>query len=95
MPTLGSVIVIVPALLRAYCGGVRDFTIDATSVRDALVQLERSHPGLYRIVCDETGVVRRHINVFVNTSHVRDLEGLDSPLVAGDVLTFLPAVSGG
>jgi molybdopterin converting factor small subunit len=46
-------------------------------------------------VCDETGAVRRHINLFVNSSHVRDRDGLDTPLAAGDVLTILPAVSGG
>jgi len=46
-------------------------------------------------ICDETGAVRRHINLFVNRSHVRDLQGLDTPLAAGDVLFVLPAVSGG
>ena len=38
---------------------------------------------------------RRHINLFVNDSHVRDREGLDTTLVPGDILTILPAVSGG
>jgi molybdopterin converting factor small subunit len=39
--------------------------------------------------------VRRHIGVFVNNAHIRDLSGLDTSLEAGDVLTILPAVSGG
>ena len=52
-------------------------------------------PSLYRSVCDETGAVRRHVNLFVNTSHVRDREGLDTALAPGDVVTILPAVSGG
>lgn len=95
MLTTGSVTVIVPSPLRAYCGGAREFTLEAADIRAALAELERGHPALYRIVCDETGAVRRHINVFVNASHMRDLAGLDSALVAGDVLTFLPAVSGG
>jgi molybdopterin converting factor small subunit len=64
-------------------------------VRAALEQIERSHPALYRSICDETGAVRRHVNVFVNTSHMRDREGLDTPLVSGDTITILPAVSGG
>jgi molybdopterin synthase sulfur carrier subunit len=46
-------------------------------------------------VCDETGAVRRHINIFVNDEHMRDLDGLDSAVVPGDVVTILPAVSGG
>jgi molybdopterin converting factor small subunit len=64
-------------------------------VRAALAELQRQYPSLYRNICDETGKVRRHVNLFVNTSHVRDREGLDTPLAAGDVLTVLPAVSGG
>ena len=52
-------------------------------------------PRLYRNVCDETGAVRRHLNVFVNSDNVRDLDGVDTTLTPGDVVTILPAVSGG
>ena len=90
-----SVTIHVPAVLRVYCGGASALSLSAPTVRAALEQLERSHPALYRCVCDETGAVRRHVNLFVNTSHMRDREGLDTQLVPGDVLTILPAVSGG
>ena len=94
--TLDTTIAIrVPAVLRDYCNGAKELHLTASSVRAALDELERRHPSLYRNVCDETGAVRRHVNVFVNTSHVRDREGLDTALVAGDVVTILPAVSGG
>jgi molybdopterin converting factor small subunit len=85
----------VPAPLRAYCGGAAQLSLSAPSVRVALERIEQSHPSLYRSVCDETGRVRRHVNLFVNTADVRDLDGLDTPLELGDVLTILPAVSGG
>jgi molybdopterin converting factor small subunit len=84
-----------PAVLGASCAGATRLTLSAPSVRVVLDLLERSYPRLYRSVCDETGSVRRHVNLFVNTSHIRDREGLDTALVAGDVLTILPAVSGG
>lgn len=90
-----TITVRIPGPLREYCGGAAHLTLQASSVRAALAQLERNHPALYRNVCDETGAVRRHIGVFVNTAHVRDREGLDTTLVAGDVVTILPAVSGG
>jgi molybdopterin synthase sulfur carrier subunit len=67
----------------------------ALTVRAALDDLERSQPALYRNVCDETGTVRRHLNMFVNSDNVRDLAGVDTALTAGDVVTILPAVSGG
>jgi molybdopterin converting factor small subunit len=84
-----------PGALRPYCGGAAELAVAAGSVRGALDELERLHPELYRNLCDETGAVRRHLGVFVNRDHVRDLAGLSTPLSPGDVVTILPAVSGG
>jgi molybdopterin converting factor small subunit len=96
LPSLAmSVTVRVPTQLRSTCGGARELAVSAASVRAALAELERRHPALYRSVCDETGSVRRHMNLFINSDHVRDRGGLDAPLAAGDVVTILPAVSGG
>ena len=81
--------------LREYCRGATELSVSAGSVRAVLQKLERDEPLLYRNLCDETGRVRRHLNVFVNTENARDLDGVDSTLAAGDVVTFLPAVSGG
>jgi len=85
----------VPGVLRGDCDGASELSLEAPSVRTALEELERRYPALYRSVCDETGAVRRHVNLFVNTSHVRDREGLDTALVPGDVVWIIPAVSGG
>jgi len=90
-----TITVFVPGVLRHYCDGASELTMPATSVRSALDQLEQRYPPLYRSVCDETGAVRRHMNVFVNALNTRDANGLDTALVAGDVVTILPAVSGG
>ena len=90
-----SITIHIPGTLRYCCNGASELTLSAASVRGALDHLERGYPLLYRSVCDETGAVRRHMNVFVNMSHMRDLKGLDTALVPGDVITILPAVSGG
>jgi molybdopterin converting factor small subunit len=87
--------VFVPGPLRAYCGGARKLTVSASSVRTTLERLEQEFPTLYRGVCDETGAVREHINVFVNADHMRDRDGLDTEVVSGDTIIILPAVSGG
>jgi molybdopterin converting factor small subunit len=84
-----------PAALRGCCEGASTISLSAPSVRAALEHIERSHPDLYRSVCDETGTVRRHVNLFVNSSDVRDRDGLDTALAPGDIITILPAVSGG
>ncbi len=94
--TLDSTITIhVPSPLRTSSAGASELPVSARSIRAALEELERSHPELYRSICDETGAVRRHVNLFVNSRHIRDREGLDTPLSPGDVVMILPAVSGG
>ena len=90
-----AIIVHVPMTLRAHCGGAPELPLSATSLRAVLEELEQRHPALHRSICDETGTVRRHVNLFVNTNHMRDRNGLDTPLAPGDVVTILPAVSGG
>ncbi len=90
-----TITVFIPGVLRDCCAGAGELTVSAATVRAALEQLERSHPPLYRSVCDETGAVRRHVNLFVNVDNIRDRAGLDTALASGDTLTIMPAVSGG
>jgi len=90
-----SITIYIPGVLRACCGGAAELSLSAATVRAALKRIEESYPALYRSVCDETGAVRRHVNLFVNTAHLRDREGLDTALAPGDVVTIMPAVSGG
>jgi molybdopterin converting factor small subunit len=74
---------------------VAELLVSARTVQAVLDDLERTRPALYRNMCDETGAVRRHLNIFVNADNVRDLGGLDTVLKPGDVITIVPAVSGG
>ena len=90
-----TIIVHVPMSLRAHCGGASELALSTASLRGVLEELEQRHPALHRSICDEIGTVRRHVNLFVNTNHMRDRNGLDTPLASGDVVTILPAVSGG
>ena len=94
--TSGAAITVhIPAVLRAFCEGRSEITLDAPHLRAVLELLEHRYPTLHRNVCDETGQVRRHVNLFVNSNHMRDRNGLETPLLPGDVVTILPAVSGG
>lgn len=81
--------------LRTYCAGAAELSFPADTVRSALAALEQQQSVLHRHICDETGTLRQHLNVFVNTNNIRDRDGLDTRLVAGDVISILPAVSGG
>ena len=95
MSGASSIRIHVPTMLRDGCDGASELQLNAGTVRAALALIEQRYPSLYRGICHETGVVRRHVNLFVNADHIRDLEGLDTPLRPGDVVAVLPAVSGG
>lgn len=92
---MSDITVFVPGVLRYESGGAAELSLRARTVREALAALEAAHPKLHRNVCDETGAVRRHINLFVNDDHLRDRGGLDTPLAPGDTIYILTAVSGG
>lgn len=90
-----SILVHIPSTLRAECGDASEICLAGDNVGAVLEQIEQSYPALYRSVCDETGAVRRHVNLFVNSSFVRRQDGLETALQDGDILTIMPAVSGG
>jgi molybdopterin converting factor small subunit len=90
-----EITVSVSSPLRDFCGGVGDLLLRAARLRDALAEIERAAPKLYRAICDESGRVRRHVNVYVNELHMSERDGLDTVLAHGDVVLLLPAVSGG
>lgn len=90
-----AITVSVSAPLRAFSGAAGELSLRAARLGDVLDEIARTEPKLYRAVCDETGRVRRHVNVYVNELHMSERDGLDTVLAPGDVVTLLPAVSGG
>ena len=83
------------AALCRYAGCPSELALSAATVGSALRQLEPSHPRLYRSICQESGALRPHVNLFLNSDRIDELNGMDSRLQPGDILTVLPAVSGG
>jgi sulfur-carrier protein len=57
--------------------------------------LEQSYPGLRERLLDETGDLRRFVNVYVNQEDVRFLEGQKTALKDGDEVSIVPAIAGG
>ncbi len=90
-----AITVSIPTPLRDCCRGAGELSFPAANLQAVLEELERRCPKLHRSICDETGALRRHINLFVNIHHMRDRDGLATRLAAGDVVTIMTAVSGG
>ena len=64
------------------------------TLRDLIADLESSFPGIRERIVDDAGL-RRFVNVYLNDEDVRFLDGIDTTLSDGDVVTILPAVAGG
>lgn len=93
-----GVTVWLPGVLRQFTGGNARVDVDVSSaatVGAVLDRLERDFPALGRRIRDERGMVRRHVNVFVGTTNIRDAALLDTAVGDGDEISVLPATSGG
>jgi molybdopterin converting factor small subunit len=67
----------------------------AVTVAALLDVLAAQHPALERRIRDEQGRPRPHVNLFIDSDNVRDRDGLATPILAGEELSIIPAVSGG
>lgn len=85
----------IPTPLRGLTGE-RDTVPGQGATLGELVQhLDAEFPGMRERLCDDTGSLRRFVNVYVNGEDVRFLSGLDSALKDGDEVSIVPAVAGG
>jgi sulfur-carrier protein len=75
----------------------RSFVLDqhCATVGEALTALGSRAPGVLDRIVDEQGVVRQHVNVFLNETSIRDLEGLNTRVADGSTIYLLASVSGG
>jgi len=90
-----SVTVRIPTQLRELTSGEGEIVLEATTVREAITLLNAAHPGIGERLLDENGNLRRFVNVFLAEEDVRFLDGLDTPIIAGQTLSVVPAVAGG
>lgn len=89
-----SVEVRIPTILRPYTDGAKAVEGSGDTLSALIDDLELRHPGL-RARLIEDGTLRRFVNVYLNDEDVRFLDGLKTPVAAGDSVTVLPAVAGG
>lgn len=77
--------------LKTLAGGGAEHTVSGATVHELLCGLEREHPEIDGWILDERGLIRRHINVFVNGERGRE----HTPVADGDRVEVLPAITGG
>jgi len=90
-----SVRVRVPTPLRKYTQGADEVNARGSNIRALVDDLEKQYPGIKERICDDTGKVRRFVNVYVNGDDIRFLQNLETSLKEGDSISIVPAIAGG
>jgi molybdopterin synthase sulfur carrier subunit len=90
-----SVRVRIPTPLRAATDGTAEVSVDASNVETVIAELETRYPAIKGRLRDESGALRRFVNLYVNGEDVRFQNGLETSLKSGDELSIVPAVAGG
>lgn len=87
----------IPTILRNFTAGASAVEVEPVepNLAAALAALEARYPGILARVLDDTGALRRFVNVYVDDQDVRFEQGLATPIKAGTTISIIPAVAGG
>ncbi|HYL50707.1 MAG TPA: ubiquitin-like small modifier protein 1 [Acidimicrobiia bacterium] len=90
-----SVEIKLPTVLRAHADGQSTVTVDGATVGEVFDALIQRYPALRGNLLDDAGGLHKFVNVYKDDDDIRYLDGLDTKVGNGDVLSILPAVAGG
>ncbi|MBW7881885.1 MAG: MoaD/ThiS family protein [Caldilineaceae bacterium] len=87
--------VLVPTPLRRLTAGHSRVEVDGGDIGTLIQAIDAQYPGVADRILDDDGNLKRFINVFVNDSEIRNLQGLHTPVTAEDRVSIVPAMAGG
>jgi len=85
----------IPTPLRKLTNNEEVVEVRASTIGDAIVELQSRYPGIKERLVDDNGEVRRFVNVYVNEEDIRFLQNQQTPLKDGDEISIIPAIAGG
>lgn len=85
----------IPTPLRKLTNGAEIVQADGANVGELLTSLDVKFPGLRERICDESGQVRRFVNVYLNDEDIRFLDEQATAVKTGDEISIVPAIAGG
>ncbi|MDP2293538.1 MAG: MoaD/ThiS family protein [Actinomycetota bacterium] len=90
-----AVTVRIPTTLRPLAGGSSTVQVEGDTLAEVIANLDAAHPGFNDRLLDESGALRKFVNLFVADDDVRYLDGLSTATPAGTTVSIIPAVAGG
>ncbi|MFE7558996.1 MoaD/ThiS family protein, partial [Kitasatospora sp. NPDC057500] len=80
----------IPTILRTYTGGASEVPAEGATLGEVIADLEKNHAGIAARILDDTGKLRRFVNVYVNDDDVRFAEGLATEIKDGANISIIP-----
>jgi molybdopterin converting factor small subunit len=84
-----------PAVMKYYVNGQAEFSVSGPTVGELIEQIIQQYPSVKFHLLDSDGNLRRHFNIFVNGIHIRDLDGMKTPLKEDDRVILMASAAGG
>jgi molybdopterin converting factor small subunit len=84
-----------PAVMKYYVDNQTEFFVPAATVKDVVDQVIEQYPSIKFHLVDSEGRLRKHFNIFVNGTHIRDLKGMDTTLNEEDKVILMASAAGG
>ena len=85
----------IPTPLRKLTNNEELVEVNAATIGEAIAELQRRFPGIQERLLDDTGAVRRFVNVYLNEEDIRFLQNQQTPVKDGDEISIIPAIAGG
>ena len=90
-----SITVQIPTALRRHTAGVGKLSCAATNLGELFSVLDEKFPELKPHLRDESGQVRRFLNIYVNEEDIRFLGGPSYAFQEDDEVLLVPSIAGG
>lgn len=84
-----------PAVMKYYVNNQSEFSVAASTVSELIEKIIDEYPSIKFHLVDTDGNLRRHFNIFVNGTHIRDLNGMETPLKESDKIVLMASAAGG
>ena len=85
----------IPTPLRKLTNNEELVEVSAATIGEAIAELQKRFPGIKERLLDDTGGIRRFVNVYVNEEDIRFLQNQETALKEGDEVSIIPAIAGG
>lgn len=84
-----------PNVMKFYLADQTEIFVEADSIQELVERVADQYPAVRPHLLDSSGNLRRHFNIFLNGTHIRELDGMNTKVVAEDKVILMASAAGG